>query len=168
MSESPKGSITVFIKRFKPHNEGTETLPHDGTKGFYEEWKTIEQDKDNIFTNAGHDFVALQCYSTTPGGNGANYIALTNDSAAPNVADTTLTSEIVINGLQRAQGAYAHTPGTNTETIIKTFTATDTQASQKAGLFTAASVGTLVNESTYGPVTLNNGDQLQIIWTITS
>ena|SRR2546422_8334677 len=169
MVDIPKGQITVKIRRFIPHDDGIVILPHDGTTGHYQEWKTIEEDKANLFTNAGHDFIAQQLYATSGlSTNGANWVALSDDTVIPAVTDTVVAAEITTNGLQRSQGTYAHTIGTNVTTITKTFTATATQSSRKAGLLLASVDSTLVNENTYGPVTLNNGDQIQIIWTITA
>src|SRR5947209_815750 len=133
MVDIPKGQITVKIRRFIPHADGIVILPHDGATGHYEEWKTIEEDKKNIFTNAGHDFIAQQLYATSGlSTNGSNWIALSNDATAPVVTDTVLTAEITTNGLARAQGVYGHTKGTNITTITKTFTATATKTYQKA------------------------------------
>src|SRR5207245_4852786 len=147
MADSPKGKITVQIRRFIPHVDGAETLPHDGTSGRYEEWKTIEEDKKNIFTSAGHDFIAQQLYALSGlSTNGANWVALSDNTALPDPLDTILTGEITTNGLQRSQGTYAHTIGTNVTTITKTFTATATQSSRKAGLFLSSVDSTLVNE----------------------
>src|SRR2546422_8840925 len=99
MVDIPKGQITVKIRRFIPHDDGIVTLPHDGTIGHYEEWKTIEEDKKNLFTSAGHDFIAQQLYA--PSGlstNGANWVALSDNTANPDPLDTVLTGEITTNG----------------------------------------------------------------------
>jgi hypothetical protein len=122
----------------------------------------------NLITNAGKDFIAAQVGSTSPGTNGANYIALSSNSAAPAATDTSLTGEINTNGLNRAQGTYSHTAGTNTFTVSKTFTATGTVTDvQKTGLFTASSGGTMVAENTFATADLISGDQLTVTWTIT-
>jgi len=122
----------------------------------------------NLITNAGLDFISAQIGSTSTGTNGANYIALSSDATAPAVTDTTLTGEISGNGLDRAQGTYAHTVGTNTFTVQEVFTATGTvSAIQKTGLFTASSGGTMMAENTFSSVNLISGDQLTVTWTIT-
>ena len=122
----------------------------------------------NLITNAGLDFISAQIGSTSTGANGANYIALSSDSTAPAVTDTTLTGEISGNGLDRAQGTYSHTAATNTFTVQEVFTATGTvSAIQKTGLFTASSGGTMMAENTFSSVNLISGDQLTITWTIT-
>lgn len=122
----------------------------------------------NLITNAGKDFISAQVGSTTPGTNGANYIALSSNSAAPAATDTSLTGEINTNGLNRAQGTYSHTAGTNTFTVTKTFTATGTVSDvQKTGLFTASSGGTMMAENTFSTADLIANDQLTVTWTIT-
>lgn len=122
----------------------------------------------NLITNAGKDFISAQLGSTSAASNGANYIALSTNTAAPAATDTTLTGEITSGGLERSQGTYAHTNGQSTFTVSKTFTASATHtAVQKAGLFTAATGGTMMAENTFTSVSLASGDQLTITWTIT-
>lgn len=120
----------------------------------------------NLRTTAGGDAQASQMGNTATQAASCNYVALSNDSGAPSAADTSVASEIVSNGLSRAQGTYAHTTSTSAFTIQKVFSATGTQASQKTGLLNAASTGTLCFENTYTQVTVNNGDTLTVTWTI--
>lgn len=126
-----------------------------------------------MITNAGKDFQSAQMFSTSPGTNGANYIALTSNATAPAVTDTTLASEYATGGgLMRVIGTYAHTASTNTTTITKTFTANATDGASntinKAGLFNLASVGVLVLETAVtSPPTLVSGDSIAITWTQT-
>lgn len=122
----------------------------------------------NQITNSGRDFLHQQGYQTSGlGTNGLNYIALTNTAVTPGPTDTTLSGEIVSNGLSRTQGAVAHTTGTNTTTVTVTFTATGTQAAQATALFTAASSGIMNHELTFTQRTLQSGDQLVVTFTIT-
>jgi hypothetical protein len=121
----------------------------------------------NVKTNAGIDFNHTQSYGTSPAGNGLNYIALSNDALTENAASTTLSSEIVANGLERAQGTVAHTPGATTTTVSKVFTATGAQAAQKAALFTASSAGTMHHALAFTQRTLATNDQLSLTFTIT-
>jgi hypothetical protein len=120
----------------------------------------------NLRTTAGGDWQASVMGNTAAPPATCNYIALTNDAGAPAAGDTTLASEIAVSGLSRAQGTYAHTGGTASFTVQKVFSATGTQASQKAGLLNASSSGTLCFENTYTAVTVNNGDTLTVTWTI--
>jgi hypothetical protein len=103
----------------------------------------------------------------------ARFVALTTDTSGPAVGDTSLTSEITTNGLQRALGTYAHTPGATTSTITKTWTASGTHtAVHKAGLLTggygASGGGVLVAATNLNAdATLASGDSLQVTWTWT-
>lgn len=124
-------------------------------------------------TNAGIDFCAAQLGSTSPGGNGANYVALTNNATAPAAGDTTLTGEITTasGGLIRKQGTYAHTTGATSYTITAVFTANGSDSLpvmiNKVGVLTAASSGTLVFEDAITAATVNaSGDQLTITQTV--
>lgn len=122
----------------------------------------------NVITTAGRDFLHQQGYKDTGlGSNGLNYIALSNDTLTETSASTTLSSEITTNGLGRAQGTYAHTGGTNTTTITKTFTASGTQSAQKAALFTASSAGTMNHALSFTQRNLSSGDTLAVTFTIT-
>ena len=122
----------------------------------------------NLITDAGKDFISAQIGSASASANGANYIALSSDSTAPAATDTVLAGEISGNGLDRSQGSYSHTLGTNTVTVTEVFSATGAANNiQKAGLFTAASGGTMLAENTFSSVNLISGDQLTITWTIT-
>lgn len=121
----------------------------------------------NVKTTAGIDFTFVQTYSTGPGANGLNYIALSNDTVGETSASTTLSNEITLNGLGRAIGAYAHTNGTSTATISKTFTASGSQSAQKAALFSASSSGTMNHVLSFTQRSLISGDTLAITFTIT-
>lgn len=127
-----------------------------------------------MITNAGKDFQSLQMFSTTPGANGANYIAMTANATAPAVGDTVLTGEFVAasGGLNRVIGTYAHTAGTATTTITKTFTANANDGASntinKAGLFNLVSGGVLVLETVMpNPPTLVAADSIAVTWTQT-
>lgn len=158
-------NVKIAHRKFRPDPNGNIVAP-DGTRGFYEDWR--EQQIHNLVTNDGIDFLHAQGYGTSPGSNGANYIALSTDATAPAATDTTLTGEITTGGLARTQGSVSHTAGTTTTTIQKTFTATATHTGvQKSGLFDAATGGTLVHEATFSSVNLEANDQLQVTWTIT-
>ena len=127
-----------------------------------------EGDALNVKTTAGIDFTFAQTYGTSAQANGLNYIALSNDALTETTASTTLSSEIAANGLSRAQGTYAHTAGTSTATISKTFTcSTSSQAVQKAALFSAASSGTMHHALSFTQRPLQVGDQLTVTFTIT-
>lgn len=142
-----------------------------------EHWPELEkqiQGLKALKTNAGQDFQARVMADTSSNGTAsyaaANYIALSTDGTAPAAGDTTLTSELVGSGLQRAQATYAHTAGTNTYTLTKAFTSSDgtSRTINKIGIFNASSTGTLVFETAVSsPPTLVSGDQLTVTETVT-
>lgn len=122
----------------------------------------------NLITLAGRDFLHTQGYATSGlGANGLNWIALSNDAVTENSSSTVLSNEIVSNGLQRQQGTVTHTPGTNTTTVAKEFTASGTQSAQKSALFTANSSGTMNHVLGFTQRALASGDKLTLTYTIT-
>lgn len=125
-------------------------------------------------TNAGADHQASVMANTSAPPATANYIALTANATAPSATDTTLTAEIVTagGGLLRAQATYAHTTGTTSYTLTKTFTANGSDSLPvtiaKIGVFNASSSGTLVFETLLGTTaTLSaSGDAVTITETV--
>jgi hypothetical protein len=129
-----------------------------------------------MLTNAGRDFVAAALgdrSGSRPAA--ADYLALTANVTNPAAGDTTLTAELAAasGGLTRAQAVYAHTNGTSTYTLTKTYTANGNDSLPvtvgKVGVFNAASSGTLVWStllSTTATVSAS-GDSLTITVTIT-
>ena len=131
-----------------------------------------------LMTNVGRDAAFVFLYDTTRGNilaNGFNYMALTANNAAPAAGDTSLTGEIATagGGLLRAQAAYAHTNGTSTGTLTKTFTANGSDSLPvtlaKIGLFSASSSGTMGHATLLNATaTLNvSGDNVTVTETIT-
>jgi len=105
----------------------------------------------------------------------ANYMALTANTTSPAAGDTTLASEIATasGGLIRAQATYAHTGGTATFTLTKTFTANGNDSLPvtigKVGIFNASSSGTMVWSTLLSPTaTISaSGDALTVTETVT-
>jgi hypothetical protein len=121
----------------------------------------------NVLTTGGRDFLHAQGYGVAPGGNGLNYIGLSNDTLTETSASTTLSSEIVANGLSRAQGSVTHTAGQATTTIQKVFTATGAQSAKKAALFSASSGGAMNHALGFNQRDLATSETLTITITIT-
>jgi hypothetical protein len=100
------------------------------------------------------------------------YLAVTADTGAGAVGDTTLTSEITTNGLGRAIAAYAHTPGASTYTLTKSFSVSGgPQTVHRGGLFTAsttAAAGVMVLEDVAdADAIVTTSDTLACTWTVT-
>lgn len=129
-----------------------------------------------LLTNGGRDALHAQHLGTSAQPAAFNYMALTASATAPAATDTTLTGEITTagGGLVRAQATYAHTTGTNTTTLTKTFTAngSDTLPVTLAqiGVLNASSSGTLgYHTALNATATLNvSGDNLTVTETVTA
>lgn len=144
-------------------------------------WGNIGTNSTTVFTidswhygddSAGATPASGANFIIMPGQGSARYIGLTTDTGSPATSDTTLTSEITTNGLARALATFAHTGGTTTYTLSKTFTASGTHTNvHKAGLFTAetaAAGGILVADTNLNAdATLASGDAIAITWTWT-
>lgn len=170
------------LKEFIPIGRASMTVQHKRPQDFIKDvatgllipdprsFKLVDEPEVvwNLITNSGRDFLHQQGYETTGlGANGLNYIGLSNDTVTETSASTTLSNEIASNGLSRAQGTVAHSAGTNTTTVDKTFTATGNQSAQKAALFTASSSGVMNHVLGFTQRSLISGDTLQITFTIT-
>lgn len=137
-----------------------------------EDWIPVALYVHNTYTNAGRDKAHSDGYTNvTTGTHGANYVAVSADTGAPAAGDTTLTGEIDnTNGLGRAlSDTHSHSNGTNTSSIVHTWTATGAVADiHKAALFNASSSGTMSHAAVFSSdVTLATNDQLQVTFTIT-
>lgn len=128
-----------------------------------------EEDIHNVKTTAQIDFLFSQGYNSTAAAqtNGLAWVGLSNDSLTETSSSTTLSNEIAANGLSRAKGTYAHTNGQSTATNTITFTATGTQACQKAAYFSASSSGTMGHALSFTQRTLQNTDTITITLTVT-
>lgn len=105
---------------------------------------------------------AAGVYVIVQGQSPLQYLALTADSVAPAVGDTTLTSELAVNGFTRAFGTYAHTGGATSFTLSKTFSCTGGSTTiNKEAVFLGVTGSTMPFESAEpSPPTLISGDSL--------
>lgn len=100
------------------------------------------------------------------------YMALTENAGAASATDTALTGEITTGGASRALATYAHTPGTATFTLLKSFSITASfPAIHKMGLFSASTLtaaGIMVFETVLNAdANVISGDTLQVTDTVT-
>lgn len=125
-------------------------------------WKTGDDTAGTTPGSTANYFILPSCR--------ARYLGLTTDSGAASASNTSLTSEITTNGGNRQLATYAHTGGTATFTLAKTFTITGTlTAIHRMGLFTASNTtaaGVMVFETVLNQdATVGNGDSLAVTWT---
>lgn len=121
-------------------------------------------------TRAGRDWQARVMGDTASTGTGnwapANWIGVSADSAVPLDTDTVLAGEITVGTLGRAQATFAHTNGTASYTLVKSFTSDQTITLRKAGAFNAPAGGTMAFADVLdSPAPLNSGDSTQITMT---
>lgn len=130
----------------------------------------------NLLTNGGRDALHKQHLDTAAQPAAFNFMAISANTTAESASNTTLPGEITTagGGLIRAQATFAHTNGTNTSTLTKTFTANGTDSLPvvvaKDGLLNASSSGTLGYEKLLNATaTLTiSGDNVAITHTITA
>ena len=119
--------------------------------------------KGNIIVGGGFDFVAdaIGNASTRPGVMG--WIALGTGSTAAASTQTALVTE-----LKRNAATYAHTAGTKVFTFTASFLAGDaTGAITEAGVFNAASAGTMFDRVVLPVVNKGSDDSLTAVFTFT-
>ena len=129
----------------------------------------------NLRTNAGGDWQAAQM-AGTPGA-ACTYLGFASDSSnagagtvtatdtainSSGTGSTEITTNGFYNGAARWQGTYAHTAGTSAYTLTKLITATGTQSTNKIGIFTTTTAGTMCFEALFTPASLISGDTLNI------
>lgn len=124
-------------------------------------------------TAAGRDFQATVMSGTGTQPAPANFMALSSDATAPADTDTALAAEFADagGGLSRAKGTFAHTAGSSSYTLTKTFTvnASDVlpKTARKVGVLNASAGGTLVFEDTFADASLAAvGDQVTVTVTV--
>lgn len=111
--------------------------------------------KDNIIVNGGFDFI---CDAIANASRGAvmGYIEVGTGTTAPAATQTAL-----VTALNRQAATYAHTAGTKVFTLSATYAAgVATGAITEAGVFNAASSGTMLDRVTFSVINKGADDTL--------
>lgn len=152
---------------------------YDEKRGVYLYEVVDESEAWNLVTDAGRVAIHTYIYGTsaqrtTAGlGSGLNFIALSNDGAAPAAGDLTLAGELIGDGLSRAIGTVTLPVGSGTSTTIQhvfTYTGVAAQAVQKTALFDQSGpppAGKMAHEILFPSRTLYQNDTLTVTYTIT-
>ena len=120
----------------------------------------VDRLEKNLVVTVGKDWIASRMVGTAS--NVMGYMAVGTDSTAPAVGNTTLGAEVARVAVTSA------TASTNTVTYVATFGAgVGTGALTEAGLFNAASVGTMLSRTTYSVINKGSGDEMTVTWVIT-
>lgn len=114
----------------------------------------------NLVVSVGNDFIASRMKDASATVMG--YMAVGTNGTSASSGDTTL-------GTESARVSLTSTTVTNNDVVyVATFPAgTGTAALVEAGLFNAASAGTMLARTTYAVINKGAADTLQITWTIT-
>jgi hypothetical protein len=119
-----------------------------------------EFDFKNLVVTVGKEFVASRMVGTAS--NVMSHMALGSGTTAPVAGNTTLGTEL---GRVALAGAVA---ASNVVTYTATFSAgTATGAVTEAGIFNAASAGTMLCRTVFSVVNKGVDDALSVTWTIT-
>jgi hypothetical protein len=116
----------------------------------------------NLVVDAGEAHIADQL-SSAPGQAAMSHMALGTGATAPAFGNTALGTEIDRNALT------SRTDAGNVVTYVGNWAAGDATnaALAEAGIFNAASVGTMLARATFTPIDKQAGDTLAITWTVT-
>lgn len=119
-----------------------------------------EHDFKNLVVNVGKTFVASRMVGT--GANVMSHMAIGASGTAAAAGDTALGSELGRVALASATSA------SNVVTYTATFPAgTGTGAVVEAGLFNAASAGTMLCRTVFAVVNKGADDAMSVTWTVT-
>ena len=161
------GAIGVYLN-------SAPTLVSDGTDFSVEIHVSMWHYRDGILLDYSHHAGVLTTLGAnwiedqmgdSPATDPAKWIAVSNDATSPQASWETIPAEIVTNGLSRAPGTYAST-GDGTWTITKSFSVTGTQSCQLTGLYWAVSGDFLLCADTFTQVNAEDGDTLEIEWSL--
>lgn len=95
------------------------------------------------------------------------WIALGTGVVAANAADTTLGTEIVASGGERASASASRVTTDvtdDTARLVNTFNFTASFAVTESGVLNAGAAGTLLSRQVFAAINVNNGDSLQVTW----
>lgn len=118
-----------------------------------------------VLTTIGANWIEDQL-GDSPSTDPAKWIGVSNDAGSPAAGWEVIPSEITTNGMTRAVGTYAD-DGTGQWNMTKTFSPTGSGSCQLTGLYWAVSGDFLLCADTYTQINYENGDTVQIRWTIT-
>lgn len=119
--------------------------------------------RDNIIVNGGFDLISDAIGRATGRPAVISHIAVGTGTTAEAATQTALVTEI-----SRIAATYAHTAGTKVFTMTATFNAgVATGAITEAGVFNAASAGTMLDRVVFPVVNKGADDTLTAVFTFT-
>lgn len=120
------------------------------------------RETSNLVVDAGKNHIADRL-SASPGGAAMGWMAIGTGSTAPAAGNTALGAEIDRNA------TTSITDAANVVTYVGDWAAGDgtNSAIAEAGIFNAASVGTMLARATFTAINKGASDTLKITWTVT-
>ena len=120
------------------------------------------RETDNLVVDTGKAHIADQL-SSSPGGAAMSHMGIGTGSTSPVAGNTALGTEIDRNALT------SRTDATNVVTYVGNWAAGDgtNAAIAEAGIFNAASTGTMLARATFTAINKGASDTLAITWTVT-
>ncbi|HUV84561.1 MAG TPA: hypothetical protein VMV86_02580 [Methanosarcinales archaeon] len=122
---------------------------------------------DNTITNTGKKETAGLLNEQATGG--FKWIGLGSSSTTAVAADTALVTAITAAGLARAAATCSKATTTvagDTAQLVKTFTATATQAVREAGIFDSSTAGIMLARQTFAAKNMEANDTLAVTYKI--
>ena len=117
--------------------------------------------KHNLITNVGYDFL-YNCFANATRPDPMEYIAVGTGTKTPALTDTTLVKEI-----KRLKAGYSHASADKFLTLSATFgVGVATGALTEAGIFNAATKGTMFDRVTYPVINKEKLDTYIISFTL--
>jgi hypothetical protein len=167
LSDQINARAQVRVRHERPYD-------YDEKRGLWL-YRRVDDDvtASNILTDAGRVWLHTLCYGAAGSTNGLNYIALSNDTAAPAAVDTVLAGELTGNGLDRAQGTVELPVSPNNQTAVSytfTYSGGVNQTVRKTALFDTFGpppAGNMAHEIAFTPRILVPSDAITIVFTIT-
>ena len=136
--------------------KGTLDIVVRGPDGNIKDEKKVE----NLIVDTGLDYIASRMSGTSE--NVMSHMAVGTDSTAAAAADTALGTEL------NRQSLTSTTVTDNAIAYVASWAAGDgTGSLTEAGIFNAASAGTMLCRTVFGTVTKAADDSMTITWTIT-
>lgn len=130
----------------------------------------VDKTERNLVVDSGLEWIASRML-TTGIPNEMSHMAIGTSSTGELAANTALGAEAQRNALTDGAGNDT-SKGTSTGSVVTYISEFGTEtagtvAVAEAGIFNAASAGTMLCRTTFGVVTKENTDTLKITWTIT-
>jgi hypothetical protein len=155
--------VSASVGRGQAIDDGLSITGHVLVELFGENGELKEtREVDNLVVTAGKNHIA-DALSSAPGQAAMGWMAVGTGSTAPAAGDTALGTEIDRNALT------SRTDATNVVTYVGDWAAGDATnaAIAEAGIFNAASAGTMLARATFTAINKGASDTLKITWTVT-